>query len=370
MNKKLMMAAMSFALLACGADTASVVIPETEEPRETPVVSMADLPEVYYALSRTIDGYLNLQEFNGVALVASSDSILLLEAYGMADVGQKIPLETDSKFQIASITKPFTAIAILQLAEEGLLALNQPISDFLPGVLNGEHITLHHLLTHSSGLFAGDSLADYSYFASSAELIEPAFGNFALHFWEPGSTTIYSNLGYHLLGVVIEQVSGLALEEFFQQRIFDVAQMEDSGLNMPGAPIEKMAIAYTGFAAGNDPAPVFHPSTGFAAGGIHSTAYDLFNFGQAIYGNALLNPESTQLMFTPNYNMGLTYYGYGWFLEPRGIRGGFTHPGVLAGWRTLFLGHQDNKVTVILLSNQDEGDLMTMGVTIAQLILE
>ncbi|MCL1949335.1 MAG: beta-lactamase family protein [Turicibacter sp.] len=321
------------------------------------------------AVSTTIEAYLRLHSFNGVALVAARDAVLLLEAHGMADVGNGIPLGVDSKFQIASLTKPFTAIAILQLAEAGELSLDQPISDFLPGVLNGEAITLHHLLTHSSGLFAGDSLADYSYVATPDQLIADAFTDFSLQFWQPGSSAIYSNLGYHLLGVVIEQVSGLSFGEYLNRHILGIASMGDSGINAEGKSLERLAVAYEGLAADNVLAPVFHPSTGFAAGGMHSTAVDLFRFSQAIDQNLLLSPKSTDLLFTSYYNLGRTYYGYGWFVGLRGMPRTFAHTGVLAGWRGFFLGHRDNLVTVILLSNEDTPDLLDIGATISQLVL-
>lgn len=324
--------------------------------------------EKHPELASTIHEFLERYRFNGVALVATGEEIILHEAYGTADQQEGIPMTVDRKFQIASVSKSFAAVGILQLQERGLLSVHDTLDGYFPGLVNGDNITIHHLMTHSSGLFAGDNLGDYSYPATPEELTRYAFREPFLLFSEPGSQTRYSNLGYHLLGMIIEMVSGLSFEEYMEQYVLRPANMAHSGLNTAGELLPGVVTAHLGHASAGDPAPWFHPSTGFAAGGLHATALDLFRYTQALQQDLLIDEGSFQAMTRGHYVVGRAYHGYGWFIDARGIENTISHTGVLWGWRSILISHLDNDVTVVLLANHTYND-MALGYTIANLVL-
>ena len=304
----------------------------------------------YNELAVQINDFLDHNDFNGVALIAQGEEIVLLNAYGVANVEQELPMTVTTQFQIGSVSKPFIAISILQLVEDGFLTLDQTIDKFFPDLERGNEITIHQLLTHSSGLNSGDGLVNYSSFTTTDQLIAYAFMNIHYHN-EPGFV-VYSNLGYDMLGVILEKVTGMSYEDYLQRNILDIAYMKDSGLNISGAELENLATAYAGHITQGETARVFHPSFGFSSGGMHSTAMDLFRFSQALYDGSLLTPESYALMTTPFTVINGTNYGYGWFINPRNHERVISHNGDLLGWHSILLRHQENEFTVILLTNQ------------------
>jgi|GEM_PF-1461666 len=320
-------------------------------------------------LATRVDSFLENQQFNGVVLVAVEDEIIILNAYGLANVEEERPLTVDTQFQIGSVSKPFLAISILQLVEAGILDLEQTIDYFFPDLERGSEITIHQLLTHASGLNCGDNLNNYSLFTTTDELIADAFKNIHYH-QEPG-TFIYSNLGYDLLGVIIEKVTNLTYEEYIQNNILNRVNMNASGLNTAGIELENLATAYAGHITQGEPARVFHPSFGYSSGGLHSTALDLFKFSQALYHDILLSTESYELMTTAHSTINGTGYGYGWFINSRNQEGVISHNGDLLGWHSALLHHQDNEFTVILLTNQSgSARNLNMAHSIVSMVLE
>ena len=301
-------------------------------------------------LATNIDDFLNESNFNGVALIAKEDQIIMLNAYGVANVENEIPMSVNTQFQIGSVSKPFIAISILQLIERGDLALDQTIDEFFPELERGSEITIHQLLTHSSGLNSGDGLARYSSFTTPEELISYAFKNIRYHN-EPGFVS-YSNLGYDMLGVIVEKITGQSYETYLQENILDIAHMTNSGLNTEGIKLENLATAYAGHISQGDEAPVFHPSFGFSSGGMHATAMDLFRFSQSLYNDLLLTSESYNLMTTPYSQINGSDYGFGWFINARNQEDVISHNGDLLGWHSILIRHQENDFTVILLTNQ------------------
>ncbi len=147
---------------------------------------------------------------------------------------------------------------------------------------NAEEITIHQLLTHTSGLYSGDDLTNYSEVMSVEEIISPAFEPSNLYYEEPGTYSIYSNLGYDVLGAIIEQVSGMSYEKYLEKNILIPADMTQSGLNIEGQKLEKLATAYNGNIEDGYVAKVLHPSFGYSSGGLHSTAMDLYKYDRAL----------------------------------------------------------------------------------------
>ncbi len=339
---------------------------ETVELESLEVVSEI-ISSNYEPLAESLDAYLLDQSFNGVTLVASGDEIILLKAYGLAQVNEQEEMTVDHQFQIASVSKSFVAVSILQLVEAGKLTLDQTIDKYFPDMPNAELITIHQLLTHTSGLYSGDDLTNYSQVTTVDEIIAPAFKSSNLYYEEPGTYSIYSNLGYDVLGAIIEQVSGQTYADYIEEHVLIPAGMTQSGLNMEGLVLENMATAYNGNISEGDEAKVLHPSFGYSSGGLHSTAMDLYKYDRALHSNLLISQESYDLMTQESSKVGTKSYGYGWYVNT-GVEDTVSHPGNLIGWHSMLLRHQEDKVTVILLTNHDEND-MFMAYNLARLVL-
>ncbi len=339
---------------------------ETVELESLEVVSEI-ISSNYQPLAESLDAYLLDQSFNGVTLVASGDQIILLKAYGLAQVNEQEEMTVDHQFQIASVSKSFVAVSILQLVEAGKLTLDQTIDKYFPDMPNAELITIHQLLTHTSGLYSGDDLTNYSQVTTVDEIIAPAFKSSNLYYEEPGTYSIYSNLGYDVLGAIIEQVSGQTYADYIEEHVLIPAGMTQSGLNMEGLVLENMATAYNGNISEGDEAKVLHPSFGYSSGGLHSTAMDLYKYDRALHSNLLISQESYDLMTQESSKVGTKSYGYGWYVNT-GVEDTVSHPGNLIGWHSMLLRHQEDKVTVILLTNHDEND-MFMAYNLARLVL-
>lgn len=186
----------------------------------------------YETVAKSIDAYLQEQLFNGVALVSTGDDLILVKGYGLANVENHEPMTIDKKFQIASVSKSFVAVSILQLVESGQLTLEQTIDTYFPTLPHGEEITIHQLLTHTSALYSGDDLTNYNQATTLDQVIADAFKENNLYYEEPGVYAIYSNLGYDLLGAIIEQITGMSYADYVRLNILEPCEMTDSGLNM------------------------------------------------------------------------------------------------------------------------------------------
>ena len=332
---------------------------------KTPRKRSFEVNEDYRALETSIDHYLTEEKFNGVALVASGDDIILNKGFGFANAEEDIDNTSTTQFQIASVSKSFVAVAILQLVEAGALTLDTTIDKFFPDMPNANRMTIHHLLTHSSGLHDASSYEGYDEATILEDLISPAFASNNLYYEGVGEYTIYSNLGYDVLGAIVEQVTHLPYETYLEKYIFTPLGMDDSMLNITGQTIEHLATPYNGNIADGYNAKMMHPSFGYASGGIHSTVEDLYLYDRALAENTLISEESYELMIKPYKRVEGSDYSYGWFVDDE-VEGLISHPGNLIGWHSMLIRHED--VTVILLTNHDESD-MNMGYVIADLVL-
>lgn len=321
----------------------------------------------YELIAKSIDAYLKEELFNGVALVSTGDDLILVKGYGLSNLENNELMTIDKKFQIASVSKSFAAVSILQLVEKGQLTLEQTIDKYFPTLPHGEEITIHQLLTHTSALYSGDDLTNYSEVTTLDEILADAFRENNLYYDEPGMYAIYSNLGYDLLGAIIEQISGMSYADYVRLNILEPCEMKDSGLNMEALPLENMATAYNGNILEGYNAKIFHPSFGYSSGGLHSTVMDLYKYDRALAHNQLISKESFDLMTTPYSQIGNKDYGYGWYVDMY-MEDTISHPGNLIGWHSMLLHHKEDKVSVILLTNHDESD-MNMAFTIARLVL-
>ncbi len=296
----------------------------------------------------------------GAAVIVVKDGkTVFRKAYGMANLELGVPLQPDMVFRLGSITKQFTATAILLLAEEGKLNVQDRIEKHLPGYpTHGHTITIEHLLTHTSGIQSYTGMPgwmrDKIMTPMKPEEIIEGFKKEPMNF-APGERWAYNNSGYILLGAIIEKVSGKSYEAFVKERIFDPLGMTSSYYDNSEPIIKKRASGYTGDAKEPRNARYLSMTQPYAAGSLASTVDDLARWDQALAAGKLLKPESLAQAWKPYVLKGgePTTYGYGW--GPAKLRGrrSIAHGGGIFGFSTFALSLPDDKVYVAVLCNSD-----------------
>lgn len=316
------------------------------------------------SLPEKIDQYLSDEAFRGTVLIAKDGEILFSKGYGLA--APNVPNTPDTLYQIASLSKSFTAVAIMQLAEKQLLSVDDPISKYVPDIPYRESITIGHLLSHSSGI------PDY---------LQPKFGFDYSQAWEPndifnvvsdakleftpGESFKYSNTGYVLLGLIIEKASGQPYAEYIEEHIFNPSGMMNSMFSVPNG-----ISAAKGHVDGKQ-GPAMHNSAAYAAGNIISTAEDLALFDKALRGGVLIEDETENLMGTTHASKFPYKYGYGWYTQDvMGHKAVGHSGGYPSGFRHYVARLQDEGLTVIVLSNEMKVNSKTINRNLTSIVLE
>jgi CubicO group peptidase (beta-lactamase class C family) len=335
----------------------------------------ADKNNLADKIDKYMQGKVEFSNFSGAILVAKNDSIILQKGYGLADREWNIANTTDTKFRIASNTKQFTAICILQLAEQGKLSLNDKLSKYFEGFEYGDTVTIHMLLTHSSGIqdyYSFETFNNLKPLSISKDSMVALFKRQLFDFF-PGTDINYSNSGYFLLGLIIEKVSGQSYENYITQHIFKIAGMENTGIDRYDTILPKRAKGYVNSETGavNAFDDNYRIGTLFAVGSIYSTVEDIYKFDRALYGNSILNEASKKKMFYP-YGYSIkqkadksntnnqyidplwNHLGYGcWvdtFLTHKRI---FTR-GYNFGFKSTIYRFVDDNICIIVLQNNEE----------------
>ncbi|MBC6605613.1 beta-lactamase family protein [Hymenobacter sp. BT188] len=329
--------------------------------------SVGQLP-VRQQLTAYMQAQHDVNRFAGVVLITRHDSVLLHQAYGLADAEWAVPNTLDTKFALASITKHITALAILQLAECGQLQLTDKLSSFLPGFPNGDVISLHQLLTHTAGL-ALDFEELYLNHTAVAKDSALAFIKKQPVQFAPGTQVGYSNVGYFLLGQIIEKASGKSYGAYLQKNIFDVAGMTNTGLHSNTALVPGLARSYYREGDAFFKNPYINWDLNVGHDGLYSTASDLAKLDRALRGTALLSDASKTLMATQHNkrfpgNGFLDHYGYGVFINPYYNHGHdlLTHSGGYFGAMTTLDRYPQDEIFVTVLSNnQAESHWISYG---------
>lgn len=320
----------------------------------------ADQGNSYGQVKQELKAYFNqLTEegsFSGAVLVAREGKILLQEGFGIADYETGRFNKAGTVYPIASMTKAFTALAIMMLEERGFLNVYDPVVDYVPEFPHGDSITLHHLLRMTSGLYlfvsnplVGENMSKYH---TPEDLLD--YFMYEPLRYEAGTQWGYCNSDYMLLGVIIERVSGMSYREFLKANILDPLKMKDSSYDPDEVDYsaKEMAVGYNDLLT--DPpvvAPYLHPTVTFSAGAIYSTVKDIYRWDQALYTDQLVSQESLERIFTP----GLGDYGYGWYIDHLEVNGHMHkhtwHWGSYWGYYGYISRLVDDGVTVILLLN-------------------
>ncbi len=323
-------------------------------------------------LQEYMDRAVDTWHFNGNVLVAKGDSILFRESFGMADFEGRRPLTPDSKFLIGSATKAVTAIAVMQLIDEGRLSLDHHLSRYLTDYENdvAKAVTVHHLLSHQSGI--PDLIRHAGFRERVTEEIPVddliAFIESQAPEFEPGTRYAYSSSNYILLGKIIEVVTGETWEEYIRTNVTDPAGMFNTGVYVDYGTRDDFAVGYSMPTAPRHDtikAPVIHPSCGHAAGALASTLDDLYSLHRALYAESVLPSASIELMLTPQ----TPFYAYGWLVDDPGGHQLTAHGGGAPGFASMFQRWIDDSVCVVVLSNNALVPVHTISLGLAAITL-
>jgi CubicO group peptidase (beta-lactamase class C family) len=315
------------------------------------------LPQKATPITSKLDKYLSAaakQGFTGSALVAKGGKVIFSKGYGMANAEWSIPNTPRTKFRLGSITKQFTAAAILLLQERGKLSVRDPICKFFDNCPESwKEITIHHLLTHNGGIPNFTSFPDYRktmMIPVTMESLVARFKDKPLDF-KPGEKMSYSNSGYVALGHIIEKVGGEPYESFLQKNIFDPLKMSNSGYDRHDRVLKNRATGYSSRSGKQANSEYLDMTIPHAAGALYSTVEDLFTWNEALFSDKLLSAKSREAMMTVDKNN----YAYGLVVNQQHNRKMVSHGGGINGFNTVLARFPEEKVTIVVLRNADYG---------------
>lgn len=302
-------------------------------------------------LDSLISAYSVSNLFHGSVLVAHNGEVLLHKGYGYRNAGSAQRHDSSSIFQIGSVTKQFTAALILKLQEQGKLSVDDRLSKYFPDYLNGDKITIRHLLNHTSGIFnytvnrgfMEKEVADIK----TSEYMIGLFKDKPLDF-EPGAKYNYSNSAYLLLGYIAEKAGAKPYTRQMHEWIFRPLKMQRSGFNFTSLDHPAKAVGYSFITADTTrKAPIVDSTVSGAAGAIYSTTGDLYAWANAVLDGKILSDSSWSAALTP----GKQNYGYGWVIDSMHARKVYHHSGGIHGFNSNIAIFPEDRSVVILLSN-------------------
>jgi CubicO group peptidase (beta-lactamase class C family) len=320
-------------------------------------------------IAEKADEYLtasaSLHRFNGTILIAQKGTVLLQKGYGWRNELTRTPNDTNSIYQLGSITKTFTGAAIVQLQAEGKLAVTDKLSQYLPDYPNGNQITLNDLFAHTSGIYDyknflytkdGPDKVDFTRPVSKEKIVsmfsrQPTTS-------KPGGKENYTNSGYFLLGLVIEKVTGKPFEKVIRERFINPLQLTQTGFDFIN--LQRLGKT-TGYSFEKDSvlvgvAPI-DSTAGYAAGGMYSTVGDLYRWSRALQAQHVLTPTDWKQTLTP---IGKTRWSYGWGISTFKTAGGLVFQnGNLPGFGTYLMLLPAEDIVIIALSNVDDASDLT-----------
>ncbi len=334
-------------------------------------VSAAQTPSAK-KLAAKVDEYMNaavkFEKFNGRILIARAGSPIVSRSYGMANYELKVPNTPKTVFQLGSVSKQFTAMAIMQLQERGKLKVNDSICKYLEDCPAAwQPITIRNLLTHTSGIIGFSTLPDWDDRISVSPYTRTGFvkefRDLPLQF-VPGEKFQYSNSGYYLLGLIIERTAGKSYREFLSENIFVPLGMKSSNYNEHPTLVPNRATGYYWELDSFISAPNENLALSFASSGIYSTTEDLLLWDQALYTEKLVSRKSLDEIFTPFREE----HGYGWIINKKFDRKMISHAGRHNGYKAYIARFPSERVTVLVQGNNDRANATRTGTNLAAIV--
>lgn len=336
-----------------------------------------DLSDVDLKIKNTLVSYLTSLElnrnFSGQILVKNNGNILIDRSYGYSDYENHIKAFNSTTFAIGSVTKQFTAAAIVQLAENNKLSYDDKVSKYFNNVPFADQITIHQLLTHTSGLYnytnllpdlLGTDLSEMT-FEALMSLIEDKPLDF-----EPGTNWSYSNTGYLILGEIVEQVSGKTLEHYLQENIFNPAGMINTGIAFR---LDEKLLEANGYSGHMEVVLDSYDSVllniAYGAGYLASTAQDLYRWNEALLAGEIVSLESLDRMFGKSSDMNLLVpYAYGWIFNTGEYGEEISHGGNTIGFTSDNAIFTEKDAQIIILTNKGYADLLSIKSNIISIL--
>ncbi|MFN8495748.1 MAG: serine hydrolase domain-containing protein [Caldilineaceae bacterium] len=355
---------------SAGEDTPQAPPTATARPTVVPptVTTSQPVRAILPAVDAVLKKLVEQQQFSGAVLIAQAGALLVNKGYGFADRAKQLPNTPQTKFRLGSLTKQFTALAMLQLQAQGKLNVQDPICKYLTDCpATWQAMTIHQLLTHTSGIPDLTHFPDYERIKTTPSTPAQTIARFKakpLDF-QPGAKWDYSNSNYIVLGAIIERASGKSYEQFLQENIFIPLQMNSSGYEH-----DKTMLA-TGYANATAEAELIDMSIPFAAGGLYSTVEDLYRWDQALYTEKLLPAHLRDQLFMPFATIpdsGGLSYGYGWVIGQQFNHLTFSHNGGIEGFVSSINRFPAEKVTLIVLCNQQDTNPNALIASLASII--
>ncbi len=340
------------------------------------------------AIARIVSDFHVEERFSGSVLVAEGDEVVYEGGFGEADRAWHVPNRPDTLFLVGSVSKQFTSMLILQLVAEGKLALDDPLSKYLPDYpADKAAITIHQLLCHGSGLphygafeEIGIDLGDYLRLDRPVSAYVELIGKLQLRS-EPGTEHAYSSMGYIVLAYVAELVTGKSYGQLIEERIARPLGIEDLGFAYSDETVERLAHGYEyrirklpddSLVLRYEPEPYRDQSNKYSTGGVHASVRALFKWARAVVGDELLEPALRDRMLTPQ----MEGYGYGWRIDP-GSRWGLpedreieviNHAGGLSGYQASVVILDRGRYTLIALGNSSTSRSVEVTLEIARFL--
>lgn len=291
-------------------------------------------------------------------LVAKDGKIVYNKGFGYADIEKKIPVKHETKFRIGSITKQFIGAAILKLQEQGKIKVTDKLSKYISDFPRGNEVSIHHLLTHTSGINSYTGKEDFL-----VRVLKPVTEEELLKYFikdeynfSPGEKFQYNNSGYFLLGYIIQKITGHRFGDYLKSQFFDPLDMKNSGVHSSIAKLSNEAIGYEKTDSGYKRSLDWDMSWAGGAGALYSTVLDMYKWNEALFNGKVLSDSSIKMAFTPVVlNNGSkptgSEYGYGWFMsDHRGLQT-IGHSGGLHGFISQMIRVPKENLTIVLLTN-------------------
>jgi len=317
-------------------------------------------------LDSLLDAYAKVWDYTGSVLVSTKGAVLFEKGYGYKNKETRSLNDSNTIFQIGSITKQFTSAIILQLEEQKKLSLQDSLAKYIPDYPNGNKITIEQLLTHTAGVYnyTNDAvfMKNESMHPISRDSLIARFKYKPLDF-TPGEKFNYSNSGYELLGYIIEKVTGESYFQAVRQRIFQPLHMDHSGFDFTDLHSPDKALGYA--PQSTTPLPIVDSSVSFAAGAIYTTVGDLYKWDRALLSGKILSQASQQKAYTPHLNG----YGYGWMLHIVDGKKVVEHGGGITGFVSYIKRIPEDETCIIILDNQpNSANTIKMAQDIADIL--
>jgi CubicO group peptidase (beta-lactamase class C family) len=320
----------------------------------------APLPPPERLVDSLFNSLIKADSPGAAVLVARDGHVLFEKGYGLARVQEHVPAAPTTKFRIGSITKQFTAAAILKLQEEGRISVEDHLSKFYPDYPRGDEVTIHHLLTHTSGIHSFTDKPDFIASVTTPVKTEDQIRSFEKDpfDFDPGQRFLYNNSGYFLLGAIVEKVSGQPYADYLRSKFFEPLGMKDTGVHRSDVALDHEALGYEFADGAFKRAADWDMSRAGGAGALYSTIEDLNRWNEALFGGKVLSQASLEAAFTPVRIKGEdpavpkeSGYGYGFSVANfRGVPE-IGHGGGLQGFVSYLLRLPKLHFTVAVLVN-------------------